>query len=50
MFTKTSFYKISNLKNQYLVFQDPEVREVIAQENIKIISCKDLRDLQRKHK
>lgn len=36
--------------NEYLVFQDPEVRKVIAQENIKIISWKDLRDLQRKHK
>ena len=36
--------------NEYLVFQDPEVREVIKEQNIKIISWKDLRDLQRKCK
>ncbi len=36
--------------NEYLVFQDPEVRNVITRENIKIISWKDLRDLQRRRR
>lgn len=36
--------------NEYLVFQDPEVRKVIELENIKVISWKDLRDLQRKQR
>jgi len=36
--------------NEYLVFQDPEVKEVLVRENIKIISWKNLRDVQRRGK
>ncbi|MEY9094730.1 putative glycoside hydrolase/deacetylase ChbG (UPF0249 family) [Paenibacillus sp. RC84] len=34
-------------QKEYEVFRDPDIRHILAQENIKLIKWRDLRDLQR---